>query len=257
LSVNTEREGPIAVVTMSRPEALNAFNTEQLRALLEAVSAVATDRDIRVAILTGEGQRAFAAGADIREMAGKSPSEALVFSRLGQSVARAIEQTTQPWIAAINGHALGGGCEMALACDIRIVSESATLGQPEVGLGVIPGFGGTQRLTRLVGPGIAGELILTGRRVSAGEALRLGLVNAVYPPDQLLPKAREMAQAIAAAGPLAVTVARRLIAHALDTDLASGLAREAENFALLFDSHDQKEGMRAFIEKRTAEFRGE
>jgi enoyl-CoA hydratase len=257
VAVHIEPDGPIAVVTMSRQEALNAFNTEQLQALLEAVNAVATNRDIRAAILTGEGQRAFAAGADIREMAEKSPTEALAFSRLGQSVTRAIEGAPQPWIAAINGHALGGGCEMALACDIRLASDNATLGQPEVVLGVVPGFGGTQRLTRLVGPGIASELILTGRRVSAGEALRLGLVNAVYPPVELLPKAREMAQAIAAAGPLAVAVARRLIAHALDTDLASGLAREAENFALLFDSHDQKEGMRAFTEKRVAEFRGE
>ena len=256
MAVTIERDGMVATVTMSRREALNAFNTEQLEALRDAVLEVASDTSIRAVILTGEGNRAFAAGADIKEMAEKSPSEALVFGRLGHAIGIAINAAPQPWIAAVNGFALGGGCEVALACDIRIASENAVLGQPEVGLGIIPGWGATQRLTRLVGPGIASELILTGRRVDAQEAMRLGLVNAVYTQDELLPKAREMAETIAANGPLAVTISKRMIHAALDVDLASGLAREAENFALLFDSADQKEGMGAFVEKRKAEFTG-
>ena len=257
MGVRVEREELIAIVTMSRPEALNAFNTEQLQAMLDAVTEVAADRDVRAVILTGDGERAVAAGADIKEMSTKRPSEALIFSQLGQAITAAINAAPQPWIAAVNGHALGGGCEMALACDIRIASENATFGQPEVGLGILPGWGATQRLPRLVGAGIAGELIFTGRRVSAEEALRIGLVSAVYPRAELLPKAREMAQSIARNGPLAVASAKRAIQHALDLDLTSGLAFEAQLFALGFDSADQKEGMTAFIEKRSAAFTGE
>lgn len=256
MPVTIDRDGQIAILTMSRPEALNAFNTEQLVALRDAVIEVASDPSIRCAILTGEGTRAFAAGADIKEMSSKRPNEGLRFGQLGHSIGQAINAALQPWIAAVNGFALGGGCEMALACDIRLASDNAVFGQPEVGLGIIPGWGATQRLTRLLGPGLASELILTGRQVRADEALRLGLVNAVYPLDELLPKAREMAAAIAKNGPLAVRHAKQLIAKALDTDLTTGLAQEAQTFALLFDTADQKEGMAAFIEKRAAEFTG-
>jgi enoyl-CoA hydratase len=256
MPVTITRDGAVATVTMSRPEALNAFNTEQLQALLDAVNEVAGDASVRCAILTGEGSKAFAAGADIKEMADKSPSEALAFGQLGHAIGAAINAAPQPWIAAVNGFALGGGCEMALACDIRLASENAVLGQPEVGLGILPGWGATQRLTRLVGPGIASELIFTGRRVKADEALRLGLVNAVYASADLLPKALEMAQTNAANGPLAVTASKRMISLAFDTSLAHGLAREADTFALLFDSADQKAGMSAFVEKRKPEFTG-
>lgn len=256
MAVRIERDGAVAVVTMSRPEALNAFNTEQLEALRDAVAEVAGDRSVRCAILTGEG-RAFAAGADIKEMAGKTPQEGLAFGRLGHEIGLAINAAPQPWIAAVNGHALGGGCEIALACDIRLASETATLGQPEVGLGILPGWGATQRLTRLVGPGVASELIFTGRRLKAPEALALGLVNAVYPMDGLMAKAREMALAIAANSPAAVTASKRMIALALDGPLATGLAREAETFALSFGTADQREGMAAFVEKRAPEFTGE
>ena len=256
MAVRIERDGAVAVVTMSRPEALNAFNTEQLEALRDAVAEVAADRSIRCAILTGEG-RAFAAGADIKEMAEKSAQEGLAFGRLGHGIGMAINAAPQPWIAAINGHALGGGCEVALACDIRLASEAATLGQPEVGLGILPGWGATQRLTRLVGPGVASELIFTGRRLKADEAQALGLVNTVYPAEELMGKAREMAVAIAANSPTAVSASKRMIALALDGPLANGLAREAETFALSFGTADQREGMAAFVEKRPAEFTGE
>ncbi len=256
MAVRIERDGAVAVVTMSRPEALNAFNTEQLLALRDAVAEVAADQSIRCAILTGEG-RAFAAGADIKEMAEKTPQQGLAFGALGHGIGRAINYAPQPWIAAINGHALGGGCEIALACDIRLASETATLGQPEVGLGILPGWGATQRLTRLAGPGIASELIFTGRRLKAPEALMLGLVNAVYAPGALMDKAREMAATIVANSPTAVAASKRMIALAFDGSLDNGLTREAETFALLFGAADQREGMAAFIEKRPAEFTGE
>ncbi len=256
MAVRIERDGAVALVTMSRPEALNAFDTEQLEALRDAVVEVAGDRSIRCAILTGEG-RAFAAGADIKEMAAKSAQEGLAFGQLGHGVGLAINAAPQPWIAAINGHALGGGCEVALACDIRLASEAATLGQPEVGLGILPGWGATQRLTRLVGPGVASELIFTGRRLKAAEARELGLVNAVYPAEELMDRAREMATAIAANSPTAVAASKRMIALALDGPLSNGLAREAETFALSFGTADQREGMTAFVEKRAAAFTGE
>lgn len=256
MPVNIARDGAVAVVTISRPEALNAFDTAQLEALLAAVHEVSNDASVHAVVLTGEGRRAFAAGADIREMTEMTATEGLTFGRLGHAVGRAISSAPQPWIAAVNGHALGGGCEIALACDIRIASENASFGQPEVTLGVIPGWGGTQRLTRLVGQGVASDLILTGRRIKADEALRVGIVSSVVPLNELLQTATEMARTITANGPLAVRVAKRMIAHAFDIDLDNALAREAENFGLLFDSHDQKEGMRAFNEKRAAEFTG-
>ncbi len=246
----------VALVTMSRPEAMNAFNTDQLEALLNVVNTLSSDSQVRAVVLTGEGKRAFAAGADISEMSTKSPSEAKCFGDLGHSIGLGIGSAPQPWIAAVNGYALGGGCEMALACDIRIASENAQLGQPEVTLGIPAGWGGTQRLPRLVGPGVAAVLLLTGKRIKADEALRIGLVNAVYPADELLPAAMEMAQTIAANSPVAVSASKRAMRLAFDLPLAAGLAYEAQMFALSFDSDDQKEGMTAFGEKRRAEFTG-
>jgi enoyl-CoA hydratase len=241
---------------MNRPEALNAFNTEQLEALLARVREVNDDESIRVAILTGEGKRSFAAGADIKEMSTKTAHEARAFAALGHAVTRDIETARIPWIAAVNGYALGGGCEMALACDIRIASENAQLGQPEVGLGIPPGWGGTQRLSHIVGKGLASELIFTGRRVAADEALRIGLVNAVYPLDELLDKVLELAEQIAVNAPVAVSLSKRAIRMSDDVDLHSGLDFEVHAFALTFATDDRTEGMSAFIEKRKPEFRG-
>jgi enoyl-CoA hydratase len=257
VAVDIERSDGVAVVTMNRPQALNAFTTEQLTAFVEAFRSLRGDASVRCVVLTGAGERAFAAGADIKEMVDKSPEEALVFGRLGHAAADAIEGLAQPVAAAVNGFALGGGCEIALACDIRLASDNAVFAQPEVGLGIAPGWGGTQRLTRLVGPGFAAELILTGRRVKADEALRIGLVNAVYPPDQLLPKAIELARQIAKNGPRAVANAKRLMQLAFNGQIASGLETELLLFAETFGSTEQREGMRAFIEKREPVFTGE
>ena len=255
MSVDLERDGHVATITLNRPDALNAFNTAQLEALLERLGEVRQDREIRAIVVTGAGGRAFAAGADIKEMQAKSPLEANWFAELGQAVCLALETAPQPTIAAVDGFALGGGCEVALACDIRLASERAQFGQPEVGLGILPAWGGTQRLPRLVGAGLAKELIFTGRTVDAEEALRIGLVNAVYPAGELLDRARELARTIAAQGPLAVRHAK-LAANQAFGDTASGFAQEARLFALLFGTADQREGMAAFVERRAAEFRG-
>jgi len=256
MGVTVERDGSVALVTLNRPEAMNAFNTEQLQSLLKVVQELSADSSVRAVILTGEGKRAFAAGADISEMSTKRPSEAKQFGDLGHAIGIAIGAAPQPWIAAINGYALGGGCEMALACDIRIASETAQLGQPEVTLGIPAGWGGTQRLPRLVGPGQAAELLLSGRRIKADEALRIGLVNAVYPADELIPAAMELAQTISRNSPAAVSASKRAIRLAFDLPLVDGLAYEAQMFALAFDTDDQKEGMQAFAAKRSAEFTG-
>ncbi len=257
MPIDVERSDHVATITLNRPDVLNAFDTEHLNNLREQIQELSKDHNIRAVILTGAGERAFAAGADIAEMRTKSPSQAYEFSALGHSVCLAIEAAPQPYIAAVNGYALGGGCEIALACDIRIASENAALGQPEVTLGILPGWGGTQRLTRLVGPGIARELIYTGRRVKADEAAHLGLVNAVYPLTELMDKARDIATQIASNAPIAVRRSKDAISRALDVELDTGLAYEANLFALSFDSSDQKEGMGAFLERRKPEFKGE
>jgi enoyl-CoA hydratase len=244
----------IALVTMNRPEALNAFNSQQLAALLETFRSLRADSSVRCAIVTGAGERAFAAGADIKEMAGMSPDEGLAFARLGHAVAQAIENLPVPVIAAVNGFALGGGSELALACDIRIAAENAVFAQPEVGLGIPPGWGATQRLTRLVGPGVAAEILFTGRRVKADEALRIGLVNAVYPSDGLMPAARELAAQIARNSPRALAKAKSLMQLAFNGQIASGLDTEAQLFGTSFGTPDQREGMTAFIEKRAPNF---
>lgn len=244
----------VATITMNRPQALNAFNSAQLELLLSVVRDVASNQTVRVAILTGAGERAFAAGADIKEMVALDAIEGLAFGRRGHAVANALEAMPQPVIAAVNGFAFGGGCELALACDIRIASENARFAQPEVGLGIPPGWGGSQRLPRLVGPGLASELILTGRHVFADEALRIGLVNAVHPLDQLMPAAQEMARSIARNSPRAVRAAKALMKLAYQDAPGAGLDAEVRAFGAAFETADQREGMTAFVEKRAAVF---
>jgi enoyl-CoA hydratase len=256
MAVEIDVSGGIATVTMSRPEALNAFNSEQLQTMIDALHQVRDDPAVRSVILTGAGERAFAAGADIKEMASKTSEEGLAFARLGHAMAGAAETMPKPTIAAVNGFALGGGSEIALACDIRIASENAVFAQPEVSLGIPPGWGATQRLTRLVGPGLAAEIILTGRRVKADEALRIGLVNAVYPLDQLMAEARKLAESIAKQSPRALAASKALMQIAFNGQIASGLDTEARLFAEAFGSADQREGMTAFIEKRAPGFTG-
>lgn len=254
MPVTADIQDHVAVVTMERREALNAFNTDQLLALIECLEDVLGNPSVRVGILTGAGEKSFAAGADIKEMSAKVPAEAVAFAKLGHRAASTLEQGAIPWIAAVNGYAFGGGCEMALGCDIRIASENAVFAQPEVGLGIPPGWGATQRLTSIVGPGMAAEMILSGRWVKADEALRVGLVNAVYPQAELLDKATELATSIAANAPSAVQASKRLMRLAREVPPAAGLEHEAQTFALLFGSDEQREGMAAFLEKREANF---
>jgi enoyl-CoA hydratase len=256
MAVDVEIEEGIAVITMNRPQALNAFNSEQLELLGAAFHALSQDRAVRVAILTGAGDRAFAAGADIKEMVALTPAEGLAFGRKGQTLTAAIERLPQPVIAAVNGYAFGGGCELAIACDIRLASENARFAQPEVSLGIPPGWGGTQRLPRLIGPGLAAEMIYTGRQVHAEEAHRIGLVNAVYPLDQLMSAAREMAARIARNSPAAVRASKNLIRLVSAGDQAAGLAAEVASFGTAFAAPDRNEGMTAFVEKRVADFTG-
>ena len=254
MPIDLDRADGVATLTLNRPEALNAFNTEQLRLLEQMLAEVAADPAIRAVVLTGAGERAFAAGADIREMAALSPEGGLAFGRLGHAVTRAVEALPQPVVAAVNGFALGGGCELAIACDIRIASENAVFAQPEVSLGIPPGWGGSQRLPRLVGPGMAAEMILAGRRVAAAEALRIGLVNRVVPLPDLMPAAAELAATIAANGPVAVRAAKRLMALAFDGDPVVGLETECAVFGSVFGTPEQREGMGAFVEKRKPSF---
>jgi enoyl-CoA hydratase len=250
-----ERQDGVAVFTLNRPDKLNALNEEVLRELEHAISDAAPG-GVRCAVLTGAGDKAFAAGADIAAMKDLGPTGALRFAAIGHRVARAIEDAPFPFIAAVNGFALGGGCELALACDFIYASDKARFGQPEVNLGVIPGFGGTQRLARLVGPARARELCMTGDMVSADEALRIGLANKVFPHAELLAQAREAAKKIASKAPLAVAAARRVILRGQDVPLATANELEAAAFASLFGTADQKEGMSAFVEKRAANFTG-
>lgn len=254
MTVDLTIDSGIATLTMNRPQALNAFNSAQLELLLDTIREVAANPAVRVAILTGAGERAFAAGADIKEMAELSTAAGLAFGRRGHAVANALEAMPQPVIAAVNGFAFGGGCELALACDIRLASENARFAQPEVGLGIPPGWGGSQRLPKVVGPGMAAELILTGRHVFAEEALRIRLVNAVYPLPELLPRAQDMAASIARNSPLAVRSAKRLLKLAWQGSPGASLHSEVQAFSAAFETGDQREGMSAFIEKRQAVF---
>lgn len=245
-----------AIVTVNRPKALNALNEQTLRELQNAFCAFAENNAVEVVIITGSGEKAFVAGADISAMHPMSALEARHFARLGHDLMRSIETCPKPVIAAVNGFALGGGCELALACDIRLASENARFGQPEVNLGVIPGFGGTQRLARLVGKGLAMELVFTGDMVGAAEAHRIGLVNKVVAQADLLETAKTLAAKINSKGPLAIRLAKEAIRNGLEMDLDKANRYEAELFGLCFASSDQKEGMQAFLEKRPAKFTG-
>ena len=247
--VKCEQKGHVAVVTIDRQEALNALNGEVLKDLSAVLDQVEANEEVYVAVLTGAG-RSFVAGADIGEMKPLTAAEGKAFGILGNDVFLKLENLSKPVIAAVNGFALGGGCELSMACDIRIASEKAKFGQPEVGLGITPGFGGTQRLARIVGTGHAMEMILTARDIGAAEAEKIGLVNAVYAPEELMDKAMEMANAIAAQAQIAVRQSKRCIRKGIQTDINTGVAFEAEAFGLCFSTEDQKEGMAAFLEKR-------
>lgn len=246
----------IGLITLNRPQALNALNTELLTELNSLLDSIAQDKTISVVIVTGSGDKSFVAGADIAEMRGLTAVEGRNFGKFGQSVFAKLDNLPQPVIAAVNGFALGGGCELALACDIRIASEKAKFGQPEVGLGITPGFGGTQRLPRLIGKGRAKELLYTGDIIDAQEAYRLGLVNKVTAADNLLNEARALAERIMSRAEVAVKLCKAAVNQGLEMDLASGTAYEAEAFGLCFATADQTEGMSAFIEKRKPGFSG-
>ncbi len=253
-NVILEKEGKVAVVTINRPKALNALNSETLKELDYVVSELEKDEDIYAVILTGSGEKAFVAGADITEMKDLSTMEGRKFSILGNKVFRRLETLDKPVIAAINGFALGGGCELSLACDIRLASEKAKFGQPEVGLGITPGFGGTQRLARLVGTGLAKELIYTAKIIKADEALRIGLVNRVIEADKLMEEARALANTIAAQAPIAVKLSKEAINRGIQCDIDTALMYEAEAFGECFSTADQTEGLSAFVEKRDKSF---
>ena len=246
--VDFEQRGPIGVITMNRPEALNALNDQVLKDLDAVLDAAEANDEVLVLILTGAG-RSFVAGADIGQMKDFTPVQAKQFGMYGNSVFLKLENFPKPVIAAVNGFALGGGCELSMACDIRLASEKAKFGQPEVGLGITPGFGGTQRLPRLVGTARAMELILTARHINAARAREIGLVSEVYPPEDLMDKALELAGAIAANAQVAVRQSKAAIRRGLQTDMATGAAYESEAFALCFATEDQKDAMAAFLNK--------
>jgi enoyl-CoA hydratase len=256
LTLEPAESGQVFVLTINRPKALNALNAETLDELLHALARVAADPAARVLLVTGGGDKAFIAGADFAAMHNMSALEAQVFSEKGQRVMQAIEALAVPVIALVNGYALGGGCELAMSCDWIIASERAVFGQPEVNLGIPPGFGGTQRLARIVGRARALELVTTGRSVKAEEALRIGLVNDVVAAAQLMEKGLEMARMVAAKAPVAVRVAKQAVQRGLDMDLANGCVLETTLFAFAFGTEDRKEGMSAFLAKRAAKFEG-
>lgn len=255
-NVKLEKEGNMATILINRPEALNALNSETLSDLKSAIQAVKCDDDVKVVIVTGSGDKAFVAGADIKEMENMSPMEARNFLLFGQDVFNELGNLEKPTIAAINGFALGGGCELALACDIILASENAKLGLPEVSLGLHPGFGGTQRLPRLIGKAKAKELIFTGDMIDAHEALKIGLVNRVLPNDKLIEDAKNLANKIMSRGSIAIKLAKASINVGTETSLEKGLAYEAETASITFSTQDKKEGTKAFLEKRKPNFVG-
>ena len=247
----------VAVVTVNRPKVLNALNGATIDELDACIAELATDSDTRAIVITGAGDRSFIAGADISELARLTPSAAHDVARRGQAFCDRLERARKPVVAAINGFAFGGGCELAMACTVRIAAETAKLGQPEVALGLLPGFGGTQRLPRLVGPGRALELLLTGEPIDAQEAWRLGLVNRVVPADRVQAESLTFAKALAAKAPVAVGYILDAVRDGMQMTLAEGCAHEASLFGLVASTEDMREGTRAFLEKRRAEFKGQ
>lgn len=250
-----KKEGNIGILSINRPKSLNALNSNVLKELNTAIDTINDDDEISVVILTGEG-KAFVAGADIVEMKDKNSREAREFAELGIKVFRRLELMEKPVIAAVNGFALGGGCELAMSCDIRIAGEKAKFGQPEVGLGITPGFAGTQRLSRLVGISKAKELIFTGDMINANVAERIGLVNKVVSQEEIMNEAINLAKKIASKGQIAVRYAKTAINRGIETDMDTAMSIEKDLFGLCFATEDQKEGMTAFIEKRKPEFKG-
>jgi enoyl-CoA hydratase len=251
-----DHDGATAVVTINRPAVLNALNSATLDELRRAMLDIQRDAAVRVVIITGAGEKAFVAGADINELARQTPVSGREHARAGQAVLDLIEGLGKPVIAAINGYALGGGCELAMACTIRLAAETAKLGQPEISLGIIPGYGGTQRLPRLIGKGRALELILTGAPITAAEAHRIGLVNQVVPAAELMTRAKQMAAVLARQAPIAVGYILQAVNQGLEMPTHEALAYEATFFGLLATTDDMREGMRAFLEKRKPEFHG-
>jgi enoyl-CoA hydratase len=258
-TIKITQDGPLAIVTINRPDALNALSSKVITELTQASAAIEVSTDVRVVAVTGAGDKAFVAGADIAEMQDLTPVQAQAFAEMGGALGAAIESSEKPWIAAVNGFALGGGCELAMSCDFIYAAENAKFGQPEVKLGVIPGFGGTQRLARRVGVAKAKELCFTGDTINAAEALRIGLCDAVFPQAELMTKVKELAARIAANGPLAVGECKRLIQQGQSTTLEHALALEQRSFGLMFATADQREGMAAFLAKprRAAQFKGQ
>ena len=252
LLVHTEQG--ITVITINRSKFLNALNIATLEELDRLFDVLAKDDATKLVVITGGGEKAFVAGADITEMQHLNVLEGRNFAQLGHKVFAKIENLPKIVIAAVNGYALGGGCELAMACDIRIASDNAIFGQPEVSLGIIPGFGGTQRLARLVGKGRATEIICTAKNIEAVEAYRIGLVNAVVAPNELMASVKAMANKILSKAPIAVQLAKDSLNRGIDMSLQSGLAYEAENFGICFATNDQKEGMKAYLEKRKPAF---
>lgn len=250
------REGEVLVLTINRPKTLNALDEATLRELMQAVRSIGKDREIRAVVLAGAGDRAFVAGADITQLARLSVVEARAFVQLGHRLMRALEELEQPVVAAVRGHCLGGGLELALACDFIVAAEDARFGQPEIALGVIPGFGGTQRLLRRVGIGIARELVYLGEPIDSCRAAAVGLVDRVTASDGLAPTALALARTLAAKAPIALALAKRAVNSGAEMDLMSGCRLEVESFATTFATQDRDEGMRAFAEKRSPRWRG-
>lgn len=255
-NIHYEKKNAIAYITVDRPKVLNALNMATMAELREAFTIVRNDTEVRVVIFTGAGEKAFIAGADISELNKQNPVEAKEYTHRGQAVLDLIENLGKPVIACINGFALGGGCEIAMACTMRLASDNAKLGQPEVKLGLIPGYGGTQRLPRLVGKGLAMQLVLAGEQITAQEAHRMGLVNEVVAHAELIPRAEAIAHKIVANAPLAVQYAMEAVNKGMEMTLAEGLYLEAALFGLICATEDKNEGTKAFLEKRPAQFKG-